>query len=325
MLNTILIHGKRILLLRKEHPHTIVEFEDGTTQKGFRTGHPIDIQCHACFMYISLHFYNALLRKKYVCQSCNKLGEANPFFGKIHTKETKELQRQDKLGKYDGNKNPFFGRNHSDETKEKLSKHFTECPSLGFLGKHHTEENKIASSLRQAGKPGRPHTEESKKRLSESHIGIGHTDETKEKLRQNGIKWAKENPEHYHNLGMITLSRHFKQTKPELKVKEYLNSLNIPHHYSCIIKGIGQFDFKLDPSILIEVHGNYWHCNPIDYPNGPINKHQEYKIKRDKEKATLLQQEGKYSLYIIWEKNINNGDFSALDSAILEYYSKHQT
>lgn len=49
------------------------------------------------------------------------LGESNHFYGRKHTKESKEKQRLVKLGIYDGKKNPFYGKSHSEETKKKIS------------------------------------------------------------------------------------------------------------------------------------------------------------------------------------------------------------
>jgi len=49
------------------------------------------------------------------------LGESNHFYGRKHTKESKEKQRLVKLGMYDGKKNPFYGKTHSEEAKKKMS------------------------------------------------------------------------------------------------------------------------------------------------------------------------------------------------------------
>lgn len=47
-------------------------------------------------------------------------GGVNPFKGKHHTEEAKELNRQKHLNHYDGEKNPFYGKHHTEETKQKM-------------------------------------------------------------------------------------------------------------------------------------------------------------------------------------------------------------
>ena len=47
--------------------------------------------------------------------------EKNNFYGRKHSKESKEKQRLVKLGKYDGEKNPFYGKKHNEEAKKKMS------------------------------------------------------------------------------------------------------------------------------------------------------------------------------------------------------------
>ena len=49
------------------------------------------------------------------------LGENNHFYGKKHTEESKQKQREKMVGKYNGEKNPFYGKKHSEETREKMS------------------------------------------------------------------------------------------------------------------------------------------------------------------------------------------------------------
>lgn len=48
-------------------------------------------------------------------------GQNNPFFGKKHSKETKEKISNSRIGKYKGKENPFFGRKHSEDVRRHLS------------------------------------------------------------------------------------------------------------------------------------------------------------------------------------------------------------
>ena len=47
-------------------------------------------------------------------------GENHPWYGKHHTKETKEKISVSRKGKYKGEDNPFFGKRHSEEDIEKM-------------------------------------------------------------------------------------------------------------------------------------------------------------------------------------------------------------
>jgi hypothetical protein len=54
----------------------------------------------------------------------NFKGEGNPFYGKHHTKESNEKNREAHLGRYDGKNNPMYGKNARDYmTKEAKRKH----------------------------------------------------------------------------------------------------------------------------------------------------------------------------------------------------------
>lgn len=66
------------------------------------------------------------------------------------------------------------------------------------------------------------------------------------------------------------------------------------------------YDFKVkNKNILIEFHGNYFHCNPKLYPDGPINKMQENAIINDKYKKIIAGQAG-FLLIEVWEYDFNN-------------------
>jgi len=85
-------------------------------------------------------------------RSKNSSGENNRMYGKKHTCEAKEKNRQAHLGKYEGENNPMFGHIYTEETLKKLSK-----PK--------TEEHKQKLS--------KPKTEEHKQKLSKSRIEKG--------------------------------------------------------------------------------------------------------------------------------------------------------
>ena len=149
-------------------------------------------------------------------------GEKNPFYGKHHSDETKRKLSESKKGKYCGEKNPFYDKKHSKETKRKISdankgkQHSKETkrkiseaikgeknPFYGkgytilgeknpFYGKHHSDETKRKLS---ESKKGKHHSEETKRKISESlkgeknpRYGKHHSEETKRKISENVSK-----------------------------------------------------------------------------------------------------------------------------------------
>jgi len=66
------------------------------------------------------------------------------------------------------------------------------------------------------------------------------------------------------------------------------------------------YDFYLpEYETLIEVDGDYWHCNPRKYPSGPVNKMQTENRKNDVYKDSLAKAWG-FNLLRIWEYDIRN-------------------
>lgn len=56
-------------------------------------------------------------------------------------------------------------------------------------------------------------------------------------------------------------------------------------------------------NVLIEVNGDYWHCNPEIYKDGPINDLQKMAIKRDFAKKAHSKKMGYYQI-TIWESDV---------------------
>ena len=52
--------------------------------------------------------------------SLSKIGEKNPFYGKIHSENVINILKEKLTGKHIGNKNPFYGKSHTEEVKTKL-------------------------------------------------------------------------------------------------------------------------------------------------------------------------------------------------------------
>ena len=50
----------------------------------------------------------------------NNTGKNNPFYGKIHTEETKRKISKENSGRYDGKNNPFYGKTHTKEAIQKI-------------------------------------------------------------------------------------------------------------------------------------------------------------------------------------------------------------
>ena len=93
-------------------------------------------------------------------------------------------------------------------------------------------------------------------------------------------------------------------SKPELLVISWIKNegYDISTQYP-----LGNFLYDChvkNTNILIEVNGDYWHCNPKVYTTGAINEMQKSHIRRDFAKKGFASKQG-YYLITVWEKDIN--------------------
>jgi hypothetical protein len=126
-------------------------------------------------------------------------------------------------------------------------------------------------------------------------FGIGriHSEKTRDKMSDSAIE-------------RIIKTGKVKRSKLEFKFEGLLVGLNIEYTHSFYISSIKKiYDFHiLDHNILIEVDGDFWHCNPKNFPS-PTCKTQEINIKNDEIKNQWALENG-YTLLRFWEHDINN-------------------
>jgi very-short-patch-repair endonuclease len=202
----------------------------------------------------------------------NSRGKNNPFYGRHHTKTSKE-----KLSKVNrGKNNPMYGRSEYNSPR---------------YGKKSTIETIRKLSTAKIGKNnpfyGKHHTKETKKKLSKDHIGKNLTKGTRRKISKASKSHWKD-PEYQFKMGMIFNSPEYRDkhrerwkdsnyqdrmrksisTKPnkaEQKLDMLLRELTFGEY-----KYVGDFQFFLggrNPDFrnvngqkkLIELFGDYWH------------------------------------------------------------------
>jgi len=111
-----------------------------------------------------------------------------------------------------------------------------------------------------------------------------------------------------------------KESRPERLVREYLESKDVEHRQEVQIEPGSKwfFDFQvIGTNLLIEVQGDYWHCNPALYKT-PVNEYQKWAQRRDFAKKDYAKKIG-YNVFPIWENDLkNNKDevFSKLERII---------
>jgi G:T-mismatch repair DNA endonuclease (very short patch repair protein) len=127
-------------------------------------------------------------------------------------------------------------------------------------------------------------------------FGIGriHTQTTKNKMSESAIQ-------------RILKTGKVKRSGLEYKFEGILELLEIEHIHSYFIKEINKiYDFYLPKyNILIEIDGDFWHCNPDTKYALPECKTQHINIKNDKFKSQWAIDNG-YTLLRFWENDINN-------------------
>lgn len=114
------------------------------------------------------------------------------------------------------------------------------------------------------------------------------TEEKRKEQAKRAIKLLK-------NMRKIT------ETKPQLMVNNFLEELGIKYinEYNCKYYSID--NYLSDYNLMIEVQGDYFHCNPVT----KIKNHKNKKvIKKDKSKNTYIKKYYGINILYLWEKDI---------------------
>lgn len=110
-----------------------------------------------------------------------------------------------------------------------------------------------------------------------------------------------------HKTSRLGLKRNARWTKSKLETEfeSILKDQEINMEYQYQVGRAAYDYYHKESNTLIEVQGNYWHCNPKFFPNGPIDERQKNKLERDKVKKEIADTL-EYNLLYIWEDDIYN-------------------
>ncbi len=125
-------------------------------------------------------------------------------------------------------------------------------------------------------------------------VGRKHSDKTKDKMSESAM-----------NRILKTQQKHTSKLESEFaKILDLLNIKYTQWFYAKEIKAFYDFHILVN-DIIIEIDGDFYHCNPDVYINGPICKTQTKNIKRDQIKNQWAKDNG-FKLLRFWETDINN-------------------
>lgn len=295
------------------------------------------IKCSLCGKNVILKWIlkNHHELEEYYCYGCRQLGENNPMYGKSNyyfwvKKYGEEIANEkinDKIARNTGKNNPMHGKSVYSVWVEKYGEE---------IANEKMNRHKKNMSEKMSGKNnpfyGRTISEEHKQKLREINIGRKHTKKTRQKMSKAQKRYKNNNPELYYEqkryagqVSSISQHRKYKPSKIEKIVNDFLDKNYSGKYTWSVIMGrfpSYQFDFLLhDERILIEVNGDYWHCNPKIYPNGPKNEIQKLKIEQDKLKKEFAESKG-FTIVSIWENDILRGDMNKLNEVLINKNNK---
>lgn len=194
------------------------------------------------------------------------------------------------------------------------------CPNFNEACKKISKE-RMGEGNPMFGKPawnkGLDRTDERVRLMSDKRRGQQWNEESKAKQRQNRKEHplkarhtTPHSPETVEKMRIITAKRYLdgsfkRESSIHIKMREFLRSLNLTFTEEYQVKYFS-IDFAfVEQKIALEVDGDFFHSNPLFYPNGPETKIQERNFGRDKVKDEFLNQNG-WTVIRIWECEINS-------------------
>lgn len=226
----------------------------------------------------------------------NSKGSSNPMYGKHHTQEAKDSISTKRKEKFANGEYRVWQNEDTEETRERFRK----------IGEMSRKENNPVRAKKISGKlKGRSKTPE--------HIA---------KLKKSITKtWScpiKREKQSHTRMMRITENGWQITSKLEDKFAEVLDEMGIRYHRQHYVREIkALYDFYLsDHKIIVEVHGDYWHCNPNTKFSIPKYETQLKNIKNDEKKKTWCELNN-VPLLVIWESDLNS-DPEAVKNLVLE-------
>lgn len=109
-------------------------------------------------------------------------------------------------------------------------------------------------------------------------------------------------------------------TMPHKIISNLLDEMGINHanEYDC--KYFVTDIYLPESNLMIEINGDYWHCNPLKYSNIKY-KAQYDRIVADKAKKTYIKNNYGINILYLWELDINNS-IELCKDMIIEYINK---
>jgi len=116
-----------------------------------------------------------------------------------------------------------------------------------------------------------------------------------------------------------------KETLPEKLVREWLTENNISFKQECGFFHMYYADFYLhNTNIVIEVFGDYWHCNPKVYGEGLVTptSSQLEQIKKDKIRIEKFNKHN-FNVIVLWENEIYSNLETLMQKKIMTIYPRN--
>lgn len=106
-----------------------------------------------------------------------------------------------------------------------------------------------------------------------------------------------------------------KMTEPERIFDSLMTEIGVLSESQKVV-GKKIFDFYIpSKNMLIEIHGDYWHANPIIYENKELNRIQKKNVKNDLFKVSLAITNG-YLIETVWEYDLHN-NYSVIKNKLI--------
>lgn len=134
-------------------------------------------------------------------------------------------------------------------------------------------------------------------------------------LSESEIQRIRNN--HRVRIDKYILNKKNSSTSIELAMEGLLKSENIDFIPQYRISKFKADFFIPSLNLIIETDGDYWHCNPRIYKDGPENDYQKMAIEKDKRRDEFLISKG-YTVLRFWEYDINN-NFEEVRLSVLDF------